>query len=149
MPQAPRRVHALLARRPARFDPRRGFVLRGGEVVHRARLVSDPTHRPALASGLMLSLGRTHPRQLQRLLGGGRCAAPSALDRGHGGLRYARAGADDARYVHCEATLVAIVGYSGVLFSMLLDFALFDVAPVESALRGAGLMAAALIIVRK
>jgi drug/metabolite transporter (DMT)-like permease len=53
-------------------------------------------------------------------------------------------------YVHGEATMVAIVGYSGVLFSMLLDYALFDVAPVESALMGAGLMvAAAVIIVRK
>lgn len=53
-------------------------------------------------------------------------------------------------YVHGEATLVAVVGYSGVLFSMLLDLALFAIAPAESAFWGAGLMiAAAVIIVRK
>jgi drug/metabolite transporter (DMT)-like permease len=53
-------------------------------------------------------------------------------------------------YVHGEATLVALVGYSGVLFAMLLDLALFDVAPAESALLGAALMiAAAVLIVRR
>lgn len=53
-------------------------------------------------------------------------------------------------YLHGEATLVALVGYSGVLFAMLLDLALFAVAPAESALLGAALMvAAAVLIVRK
>jgi drug/metabolite transporter (DMT)-like permease len=53
-------------------------------------------------------------------------------------------------YIHGEATLVALVGYSGVLFSMLLDFTLFAIAPAETAFWGAGLMiAAAIIIVRK
>jgi drug/metabolite transporter (DMT)-like permease len=53
-------------------------------------------------------------------------------------------------YVHGEATLVALVGYSGVLFAMLLDLTLFDLAPAESALLGAGLMiAAAVLIVRR
>jgi drug/metabolite transporter (DMT)-like permease len=53
-------------------------------------------------------------------------------------------------YIHGEATLVALVGYSGVLFSMLLDSALFNIAPAETAFWGAGLMiAAAIIIVRK
>jgi drug/metabolite transporter (DMT)-like permease len=53
-------------------------------------------------------------------------------------------------YIHGEATLVALVGYSGVLFSMLLDFALFSVSPADTALLGAGLMiAAAIMIVRK
>lgn len=53
-------------------------------------------------------------------------------------------------YLHAEATLVALLGYSGVLFAMLLDLTLFGVAPAESALLGAALMvAAAVIIVRK
>ena len=53
-------------------------------------------------------------------------------------------------YIHGEATLVSIVGYSGVLFSMLFDFAVFEVSPAETVFLGAGLMiAAALIIVRR
>ena len=50
-------------------------------------------------------------------------------------------------YVHGEATLVSIVGYSGVLLNMLLDAALFDVAPASTALLGACLMVAAAVII--
>lgn len=53
-------------------------------------------------------------------------------------------------YVHGEATVVSILGYSSVLLSMTLDFALFRVAPASSALWGAALMiAAGLLILRK
>jgi drug/metabolite transporter (DMT)-like permease len=53
-------------------------------------------------------------------------------------------------YVHGEATAVSIVGYSGVLLAMLLDLALFGVAPATSALLGAGLMMlAALVLLRR
>lgn len=50
-------------------------------------------------------------------------------------------------YLHGEATLVSMVGYSGVLLSMLLDAVVFDVAPASSALLGAGLMVAAAVII--
>ena len=36
-------------------------------------------------------------------------------------------------YLHGEATRVSLAGYSAVLLSMLLDFALFDVAPAHGA----------------
>lgn len=53
-------------------------------------------------------------------------------------------------YERGEATTVSMVGYSGVLLNMLLDAALFDVAPGPSALWGAALMvAAALLILRR
>jgi drug/metabolite transporter (DMT)-like permease len=53
-------------------------------------------------------------------------------------------------YVHGEATTVSMVGYSGVLLSMLLDSVVFDVAPAQSALLGAALMiSAAVIILRR
>jgi drug/metabolite transporter (DMT)-like permease len=53
-------------------------------------------------------------------------------------------------YERGEATTVSMVGYSGVLLSMLLDAALFDVAPAQSALLGAALMiVAAVLILRR
>jgi S-adenosylmethionine uptake transporter len=53
-------------------------------------------------------------------------------------------------YVHGEATVVSIVGYSGVLLAMLLDLTLFGVVPAASALLGAGLMMlAALVLLRR
>jgi drug/metabolite transporter (DMT)-like permease len=52
-------------------------------------------------------------------------------------------------YTHGEATLVALVGYSGVPLSMLLDLVFFDVSPGQSPFLGAALMILAAIVIAR